>query len=117
MQTTYKRVSLNIYQRARRFYVYLFRLGTRQFIGSFDTLDEAKSKRDIATKADPSRKPWSLKNQGRTIKTRRDYYYEARARGQCTSCTDKAIPGQSLCKDCKHVQAVKRQERRSTQKP
>jgi len=112
MQTPYKRVSLNIYQRARRYYVYLFRLGTRQFIGSFDTLDEAKSKRDIATMQNLPRKPWSLKNQGRKIKTRRDYYYEARARGQCTSCTDKAVPGQSLCKDCKNVQTIKRRERR-----
>ena len=117
MQTPYKRVSLNIYQRSRRFYVYLFRLGSRQFIGSFDTLDEAKRERDAATHATPARKPWSLKNQGRKIKTRKDYYYEARARGQCTSCTDKAIPGQSLCKDCKRVQTIKRRERRSTQKP
>lgn len=110
----YRRVSLNIYQRRKRFYVYLFRLGVRHFVGSFDSIAEARDERDKATKASPAKRPWSVKNVGRVIKTRKDYYLEHKAKGICTSCTDKAVPGRCLCEGCAYVQKMKREARKAT---
>lgn len=113
MSTTpnYKRAEPNIYQRFDRFYVYHMRLGRRIFVGSFDNLDEARIQRDIHAKANPPRKPWALANVGRIRKTRKDYYLEHKAKGQCTSCSDKAVPGRCLCMGCAYVQKVKREGR------
>ena len=110
--STYTRVDLNIYRRFRRYYVYLMRLGSRRFVGSFDTLAEARKVRDQQTLAHPPRKPWALANVGRVIKTRKDYYLEHKAKGICTSCTDKAMPGRCLCEGCAYVAKMKRDARK-----
>lgn len=110
---TYTRVDLNIYRRFRRYYVYLMRLGQRRFVGSFDTLQEARKVRDEHTKANPARKPWSIANVGRVIKTRKDYYMEHKAKGICTSCKDPAEPGRVLCEGCAYVQKMKREARKA----
>lgn len=111
--STYTRVDLNIYRRFRRYYVYLMRLGSRRFVGSFDTLAEARKVRDEHTRAHPPRRPWSLANVGRVIKTRKDYYLEHKAKGICTSCKDPAEPGRVLCSGCAYVQKMKREARKA----
>lgn len=111
MENYYKRVERNVYLRGPSYYVYALRLGKRHTLGSFPTLEQARVKRDEFEASNPPRKPWSVRNVGRAVKTRREYYYEARSKGQCTSCTDPAEPGRVLCSGCAYVQKVKRQER------
>lgn len=99
-------VCRNVYLRGDRYYVYVYRLGTRHFIGSFDGIDEAKVERNKFEAKHPPLKPHGQRTGPR--KTSADRYRDARAKGLCVACGDCAVPGKSRCMDCTHIHKLKR---------